>query len=50
MSIEEQEQEIRGLEERIEKQRAVLERLSELGVRAGGGGDTIMNGYGDDGK
>lgn len=46
MSIEEQELEIRALEERIGEQRAALKSLSELG---GKGGDTVMDGY-EDGK
>jgi hypothetical protein len=50
MSIEEQEQKIRALEDRIRQQRAALERLRELGDRVGARGDTVMEGYDDDGK
>ncbi|KFZ04727.1 hypothetical protein V501_09037 [Pseudogymnoascus sp. VKM F-4519 (FW-2642)] len=49
MSIEEQEVEIRALESRIREQRAALKSLSEVGGRAGKGGDTVMEGY-EDGK
>lgn len=47
MSISEQEAEIRALEERIGEQRAALKSLSELGAKAGAGGDTVMEGYKD---
>lgn len=47
MGIQEQGEEIRRLEERIRRQREVLEGLREVGVRAGRGEDVVMQGIGE---
>lgn len=44
MGIQEQEEEIRRLEERVRRQREVLEGLRDVGVRAGRGEDVVMQG------
>jgi uncharacterized coiled-coil protein SlyX len=49
MSIEEQEQMIKALEDRITEQRSALKQLRELGDRAKSTVDAVMEGY-DDGE